>query len=78
MSPVIDEEELERIRSDSPEQLKKRNWQTSEARIERVDAAVKEYGFKSSNKLIDRAIDWYLEALREAKEKKGAKPNGKR
>lgn len=76
MPPVIDEEELERIREGKPE-LKKRNWYTTPDRIERVDAAVKEFGFKSSNKLIDRAVDWYIDSLREVKEKKKGNGNKK-
>lgn len=75
MPPVIDDESLKRFRVDEKPRMTKRNYYTEPERLALIDAAVKEHGFRSFNKFMDAASEWFIAALREkeAAKRKGAK-----
>lgn len=75
MPPVIDDESLEKFRVTTKARMTKRNYYTEPERLALIDAAVKEYGFKSFNKFVDAASEWFIAALKEkdAVRRKGAK-----
>jgi hypothetical protein len=69
MAPIIDEDELERIR-EGGKNMGRRPWYTEAERLKKVDQAIADFGFKSSNALLDRAVDWYIQSLYEIRETK--------
>lgn len=69
----IDEEKLAKFKAGKKAEMVKRNYYTDPARLAEIDAAVKEFEFKSFNKFMDAASEWFIGALNEKKAKRGGK-----